>query len=48
MTVSFARNKLSYLFNHSNADRPTFEPIMIILYQTDDSLASDSTNFRYL
>jgi|GEM_PF-310195 TonB-dependent receptor len=36
MTVTFDRSSgSSYLFNHSNADRPTFEPINIFDYQSN-------------
>jgi TonB-dependent receptor len=45
MTVSFERSSgLSYIFNHSNADRPTFEPIIIYYYQSNpDSIDYDSS-----
>jgi TonB-dependent receptor len=46
MTVSFERSSgLSYRFDHSNADRPTFEPIVIWDYQSN--IASGVEVFDY-
>jgi len=46
MTVSFERSSgLSYRFDHSNADRPTFEPIVIWDYQS--TIASGVGVFDY-
>ena len=46
MTVTFERaSGLSYLFNHANANRPTFEPIIIWDYQSN--IASGKEVFHY-
>ena len=47
MTVTFDRSSgASYLFNHSDANRPTFEPIIINVYQAN-MLSSGTEVFDY-
>jgi TonB-dependent receptor len=46
MTVTFDRSSgSSYLFNHSNADRPTFEPIVIWDYQSNITAGKEVFNY---
>jgi TonB-dependent receptor len=46
MTVTFDRSSgSSYLFNHSNADRPTFEPIVIWDYQSNITSGKEVFNY---
>ncbi len=47
MTVTFDRaSGGSYIFDHSNADRPTFEPIIIFYYQADSNNVDYDSSFN--
>jgi TonB-dependent receptor len=47
MTVTFDRpSGGSYIFNHSNANRPTFEPIIIYYYQADSNNVEYDSSFN--